>query len=162
MRRLQQGLPLRCDGSWQQHHCCTLLKSNFKGHNPSGQVMTPIASLPQMTIIQFLGAQNTLCVIYLVSLFLFIETDERERGGQEESDTDRHGERERHTDRNQREKERLCMKWGLQVVFEADYTRRAANVFSVYMSVHVVDTDCVFPAAFAALLLRIISPRPAL
>lgn len=35
------------------------------------------------------------------------------------------------------------MKWSLQVVFETDLPRGAANVFSVYMSVHAIVSDCV-------------------
>lgn len=35
------------------------------------------------------------------------------------------------------------MKWSLQVVFETDSPGGAANVFSVYMSVHAMVSDCV-------------------
>lgn len=41
------------------------------------------------------------------------------------------------------EQERLGVKWILQVVFEADLDRGAANASSVYMPVHALASDCV-------------------
>lgn len=48
-------------------------------------------------------------------------------------------------------RERLCVKWSSQVVFETDLPPEAANAFSVYMSAHAMLSDCVFSAIFTCL-----------
>ena len=125
---------------WQylatEQHCCTSLKSNFKGYNLPGQVMTPSASLLRWQLCCLLEQRiHSGLFIYSPSLYcdwcwrwiVAIKTD-TERAG---------------WGGGWSEWERLCVKWSSQVVFETDLPCGAANAFSVYMSAHAIGTDCV-------------------
>lgn len=87
---------------WQylatEQHCCTLLKSNFKGYNLLGQVMTPSASLPSSDDNYAVSwsteySLDYLFILYKSLLWLVREGEWRSRDGGR--DTDRDGESER-------------------------------------------------------------------
>lgn len=79
---------------WQylatEQHCCILLKSNFKGHNPSRQVMTPSASLLWWQLRCFLE-HRIRSGLFIYSQSLHCGWWESSRGGRrvtEKGDTD--------------------------------------------------------------------------
>lgn len=120
-----------------EQHCCTLLKSNFKGCNRLDKWRLPVARSSDDNYAVSWSTEYTLDYLFILQVFILTGERAREVGGEWQRRA-----MERHWQRR-RERERLCVKWSLQVVFETDLPRGAANVFSVYMSVHAIVSDCV-------------------
>lgn len=87
---------------WQylatEQHCCSLLKSNFKGYNSPGQVMTLSASLLRWQLFCFLEHRiHSGLFIYSLSLYCDWWESEREKGRRRVTGTWTERERERET-----------------------------------------------------------------